>query len=507
MQNSHYDQTVYQAGLYGASSGYDAGTIKLHHGHYADADTCYSNYSGNNSANFISREPPSYADSTLFHHGFPSNASHSYYKIPSRPTDLPEYGTQREPEQIAFRVDPSIEGPEEYRPRYPSNDAKAISEIDAGSVKIEGLKLEHESDGFGTDLSSSVLTEPLSETAANEDPLSQMQEGDLGQAKEKFNDDAESQTQDKDDALKTSPDVKPTLSYIALIGKAILESSQKRLNLGSIYNWIETNYPYYLNRGQGWRNSVRHNLSLNDCFIKAGRCEDGKGNYWAIHPANIQDFMRGDFRQRRRSRRRGRKKDGDFGMYPMTNGYLGSAAGSALNPGMTFNPPPTVYSSIYSPYTEAERRAYRLDEALLRQSIGNPFMKWCHNGGCSSAPTGTSCNSNVYGGASCQWQGYSDNSSQPVYQLNSSFSSTAPCHFAPPSRLHSVISAAFLNSSPLVDLSVFSHGARGLRRNLLGRDHAGTRLLAEQSASPSSLSRRLGLDQLLSPTLSSVDDN
>ena len=423
MQNSHYDQTVYQSGLYAGSPSYDPGTIKLHHGHYPDSDACYnSNYGGSNTATFIPREPPSYADSTLFHHGFPSNVNHPYYKMPSRSTDLPDYSVQREQEQLVFRTDPSIEGPDEYRPRFPSSDSKVISEIDPGSVKIECLKLEHDPEAFGTDLTSSVLPETLNEAATGDEAVTQIQEGDHGrQVKQNVSDDAPAQTEDKDEGSKPGPDIKPTLSYIALIGKAILESSQKRLNLGSIYSWIETNYPYYLNRGQGWRNSVRHNLSLNDCFIKAGRCEDGKGNYWAIHPANIQDFMRGDFRQRRRSRRRGRKKDGEFGMYPVTNGYLGNAAGTPLNPGMTFNPPPTVYSSIYSPYTEAERRAYRLDEALLRQSIGNPFMKWCHNGGCNT-PTGTSCNSNVYSGAPCQWQGYNDNSSQPVYQLNSSFS-------------------------------------------------------------------------------------
>ncbi|KAI1239282.1 hypothetical protein IHE44_0012397 [Lamprotornis superbus] len=64
-------------------------------------------------------------------------------------------------------------------------------------------------------------------------------------------------------------------------------------------------------KGRGWRNSVRHNLSLNDCFIKVGRCEDGKGNYWSIHPSNLNDFVRGDFRQHRRSRKRGRQKEAD----------------------------------------------------------------------------------------------------------------------------------------------------------------------------------------------------
>lgn len=102
---------------------------------------------------------------------------------------------------------------------------------------------------------------------------------------------------------------KPPLSYIALIAKAILSSPTNKLNLAAIYKYIEDNFPFYRNKGRGWRNSVRHNLSLNDCFIKVGRCEDGKGNYWSIHPSNLNDFVHGDFRQHRRSRRRGHQKE------------------------------------------------------------------------------------------------------------------------------------------------------------------------------------------------------
>ncbi|KAI3380223.1 hypothetical protein SNEBB_010742 [Seison nebaliae] len=98
-------------------------------------------------------------------------------------------------------------------------------------------------------------------------------------------------------------DGKPTQSYIGLISISILSSDEKRLVLADIYKWIEDNYEYFRTRGPGWRNSIRHNLSLNDCFIKAGRAANGKGHYWAIHPANIQDFCRGDFRRRRAQRR------------------------------------------------------------------------------------------------------------------------------------------------------------------------------------------------------------
>jgi hypothetical protein len=96
---------------------------------------------------------------------------------------------------------------------------------------------------------------------------------------------------------------KPNHSYIGLIAMAILSSKEKKLVLSDIYQWILDHYPYFRTRGPGWRNSIRHNLSLNDCFIKSGRSANGKGHYWAVHPANVEDFTRGDFRRRRAQRK------------------------------------------------------------------------------------------------------------------------------------------------------------------------------------------------------------
>uniref|UniRef100_A0A7E4VUJ7 Fork-head domain-containing protein n=1 Tax=Panagrellus redivivus TaxID=6233 RepID=A0A7E4VUJ7_PANRE len=92
--------------------------------------------------------------------------------------------------------------------------------------------------------------------------------------------------------------VKPPYSYIGLIAQAILENPEQRLLLSEIYEAIQRRYPFFLAKGSGWRNSVRHNLSLNDCFVKAGRAPNGKSSYWTIHPANIEDFARGDFRRK-----------------------------------------------------------------------------------------------------------------------------------------------------------------------------------------------------------------
>lgn len=106
-------------------------------------------------------------------------------------------------------------------------------------------------------------------------------------------------------SLKTTEE-KPKHSYIALISMAILSNPSKKLLLGDIYNYIMQKWPYYNNSDRAWRNSVRHNLSLNECFVKAGRADNGKGHYWTIHPACLPDFERGDFR-RRQARRRAKR--------------------------------------------------------------------------------------------------------------------------------------------------------------------------------------------------------
>lgn len=97
------------------------------------------------------------------------------------------------------------------------------------------------------------------------------------------------------------PKGKPPYSYIALISMAICNSSERKLTLHDIYKFITDRFPYYRDHenAKGWKGSIRHNLALNDCFMKLPRRPGMKGHEWAIDPEYEDMFDHGSFLRRR----------------------------------------------------------------------------------------------------------------------------------------------------------------------------------------------------------------
>ncbi|XP_033342846.1 uncharacterized protein LOC117229973 isoform X1 [Megalopta genalis] len=93
---------------------------------------------------------------------------------------------------------------------------------------------------------------------------------------------------------------KPPYSFSCLIFMAIEDSPVKALPVKEVYAWILDHFPYFRNAPTGWKNSVRHNLSLNKCFRKVEKAPNlGKGSLWMVdaqyRPNLIQALSRAPF--------------------------------------------------------------------------------------------------------------------------------------------------------------------------------------------------------------------
>ncbi|CAI9152232.1 unnamed protein product [Rangifer tarandus platyrhynchus] len=110
---------------------------------------------------------------------------------------------------------------------------------------------------------------------------------------------------------------KPPYSYIALIAMALAHAPGRRLTLAAIYRFITERFAFYRDSPRKWQNSIRHNLTLNDCFVKnsirhnlsLNDCfvkiprepgNPGKGNYWTLDPESADMFDNGSFLRRRK---------------------------------------------------------------------------------------------------------------------------------------------------------------------------------------------------------------
>ncbi|XP_057694063.1 forkhead box protein O1-A [Corythoichthys intestinalis] len=79
------------------------------------------------------------------------------------------------------------------------------------------------------------------------------------------------------------------MSYADLITKAIESSPESRLTLSQIYDWMVKSVPYFKDKGDsnssaGWKNSIRHNLSLHSRFIRVQNEGTGKSSWWMLNP-------------------------------------------------------------------------------------------------------------------------------------------------------------------------------------------------------------------------------
>ncbi|XP_014677554.1 PREDICTED: forkhead box protein Q1-like [Priapulus caudatus] len=97
---------------------------------------------------------------------------------------------------------------------------------------------------------------------------------------------------------------KPPFSYLGLMVTAIQSSPSGKLTLSGIHRALENMFPFFKCEYSGWKDSVRHNLSLNKCFVKVLKDEsrpNGKGNHWTVNINNVplDAFKRQDTKESR----------------------------------------------------------------------------------------------------------------------------------------------------------------------------------------------------------------
>merc|ERR1719483_827778 len=74
------------------------------------------------------------------------------------------------------------------------------------------------------------------------------------------------------------------MSYPQLIAEVLNNAPEKILVLSDIYKAINAKYPYYKLETQRWKESIRHNLSVNKNFVKVEKLAgfEKRGCYWKL---------------------------------------------------------------------------------------------------------------------------------------------------------------------------------------------------------------------------------
>ncbi|CAG5127503.1 unnamed protein product [Candidula unifasciata] len=258
-------------------------------------------------------------------------------------------------------------------------------------------------------------------------------------------------------------DVKPPYSYIALITMAIESSTNRMMTLNEIYSYIMDKFPYFKENQQRWQNSIRHNLSLNDCFIKVARSSGrpGKGSYWALHPSCGDMFGNGSFLRRAKRFRLSRVKAESTDSIPSAYGSINLYnSHSARYKPYSYNP--MAFSSLSNELSQAQQYVAQQKFAAHQWSSVAGYGTYYNNSGTHGMPpTPVSLSSGPAAGTYFQSPSMANQCmGMPSYGSHnfagpSQINGYAPAHFAGGSHINT--SSLSCLESPKFPVSYTSH--------------------------------------------------
>ncbi|XP_076671597.1 forkhead box protein J1-B [Andrena cerasifolii] len=146
---------------------------------------------------------------------------------------------------------------------------------------------------------------------------------------------------------RTDPDAKPPFSYATIICLA-MRANNNKVSLSNIYAWIRENFLFYKYADPAWQNSIRHNLSLNKCFVKLPRSKDepGKGGFWKLDLERMEEGRKSKRRATISQRIRGSKKQTSAAKVVINSAQNNSAPSNSCLSTLYETPPSSVSPPI-----------------------------------------------------------------------------------------------------------------------------------------------------------------
>ncbi|KAI0997062.1 hypothetical protein K3495_g11124 [Podosphaera aphanis] len=186
----------------------------------------------------------------------------------------------------------------------------------------------------------------------------------------------------------------PGEPYAKLIHRALMSSPTRSMVLQEIYQWFRTHTPERTRKSEtGWKNSIRHNLSMNAAFKKVERVSrrdtSKKSTEWALEPFAIKDGVQSTTRYRKgvglkkyRQPENLRKTRQRWNMskthIPLQGsmGYTGSESRTIADSRQPAQDPLGMEMSFWrqiSPMTSPEPNLYFMDTGLGDVNLEMPF--------------------------------------------------------------------------------------------------------------------------------------